>query len=158
MLCRLLASTPQIAGIAVFLWSGKNCELLDGLRMPCPVGFWVLPIGGAFWNRNTETKMRHETIHRCSKCGIVPVYQTARLTEPRDDVPSAIFRLQCPICGRYGAYCTTKQAATQCWNREPFIPPRERKQWHQINWWDLRHWCSSLFTFTTWQSLPNFNP
>ena len=26
------------------------------------------------------------------------------------------------------AYCTTKQVATQCWNREPFIPPRGRKQ------------------------------
>jgi len=72
--------------------------------------------------------MRNETIHRCSKCGIAPVYQTARITEPLDDVPSILFRLQCPNCGRYGAFCTTKQAAVGYWNREPFTPPRGRKK------------------------------
>jgi hypothetical protein len=72
--------------------------------------------------------MRHETIHQCGRCGIAPVYQTATVTEERDDLPSVIYRLQCPICGRYGAYCTTKQEATGYWNREPFIPPRGRKK------------------------------
>ena len=72
--------------------------------------------------------MSSEMIHRCSKCGIATDYQTATATEQRDDIPSVFYRLQCPICGRHGAYCTTKQAAVEQWNRESFTPPRGRKK------------------------------
>ncbi|MCL2005980.1 MAG: hypothetical protein FWG73_07415 [Planctomycetaceae bacterium] len=72
--------------------------------------------------------MKHETMTPCCKCGIVPVYQTARATEQRHDLPSIIYRLQCPNCGRYGAYCTTKQVATEYWNRESFAPQRGGKK------------------------------
>jgi len=72
--------------------------------------------------------MTSETVHRCAKCNIVPVYQTATITEPRDDVPGVIYRLQCPHCGQYGGYCTTKQMAAVYWNRETFAPSRGKKK------------------------------
>ena len=128
MLCRLLASTTNHGG-SRFLRDGIARE--NPRRIEGALSGWVLSVyrpAGLFETETHEPKMRNETIHRCPKCGIAPVYQTARITEPLDDVPSILFRLQCPNCGRYGAYCTTKQAAVGYWNREPFIPPRGRKK------------------------------
>lgn len=72
--------------------------------------------------------MTSETIHRCGKCGIAPVYQTAKITEPLDYVPGILYRLQCSCCGRYGGYCTTKQTAVDYWNHESFLPPKGNKR------------------------------
>ena len=106
-----------------------TCEILRRIGGALPG--WVLSVTdrrGFLKEKHRNPKMSSETIHRCSKCGIIPVYQTARVTEERDDIPNVVYRLQCPICGRYGAYCTTKQLAIGYWNREPFIPPRGRRK------------------------------
>jgi hypothetical protein len=66
------------------------------------------------------TTMDYGTIHRCGKCGIEPEYQTAKATEQLDDVPNVVYRLQCPNCGRFGGFCTSKQCAADYWNRETF--------------------------------------
>jgi hypothetical protein len=120
--------TTNRGGSRFFHWAAKP---RTPRRIEGALSGWVLECyrpAGLFITKTQEPKMSHETIHRCAKCGIVPVYQTARITEPLEGVPSIIYRLQCPICGRYGAYCSTKQAAIGFWNREPFIPPRGREK------------------------------
>ena len=97
-------------------------------RCPVRLGFECYHRQGFLEQKHGNPKMSSETIHRCGKCGIAPVYQTATITEQLDDVPNILFRLQCLNCGGYGAYCTTKQAAVGYWNREPFTPPRGCKR------------------------------
>jgi predicted RNA-binding Zn-ribbon protein involved in translation (DUF1610 family) len=72
--------------------------------------------------------MSNETIHRCLDCGIEPVYQTAKTSEPYNDLPNVVYRLECPNCGRHGAYGTSKQEAAVYWNHETFRPPKGRKK------------------------------
>ena len=97
-------------------------------RCPVRLGFECYHRQGFLTQKHRNQIMGYETIHRCGKCGIAPVYQTARITESLDGVPGILFRLQCLRCGRYGAYCTAKQAATEYWNREPFIPARRHRR------------------------------